>query len=179
MIHDGLRKSRWTCEKLLNGSPFPEFPFRDGTWIGVVFNRDMHGIAGVPADVFQSVLDAMAEFGEHLLTFVPAVDSLGGSDDAFPVTDLANWQQYLCFLKRIDFCPEYYLVSSRGTVLFWFDADAVVVGGRAEVIRCAVAHLGGMDGVLLRSTSDFGVSLGDAQSDVATYIGNLAHLPKC
>ena len=170
-------KGRLFCENLLNDAPFPDFPFKDPSWIGLVFNRDLHGISGLPYDVFEAILNSVKALGEDRLTFVPAVTPLSGSDKEFPSAEVADWHEYIRFLKSMDFCPEYYLVSDRGSVLFWFDPDTVVIGGVAEVIQSAARCLGGMDGLMVRSADAFGVSLGDSRSDVAVYIKNLGHAP--
>ncbi|MGH8084025.1 MAG: hypothetical protein ACREPV_01940 [Lysobacter sp.] len=160
------------CHELLNDQPFPAFPFSNPRWLGFIFNRDLYGVAGIPRDVFESVLASLKVSGEARLIFVPAVTPLDGGP-GFPVMELVDWQEYLAFLKGIDFCPEYYLVTADGSVLFWFDPDAVVVGGVPEVMRGAADHLGSVDKVMRRSADDFGVSVSDAASDVAAYIRNL------
>lgn len=163
------------CSDLLSGVEFPAFPFANNNWYGLVFNRDCHGRGGVPKDVFEAMVDAAnVDCDDHLL-FVPAVLPLDGAPP-FSERKFRTWDQYLALLSDSGYCPEYFVVNPQGSMLFWVDPDASVVGADRNIVEIAVRTLGGLQEVIRRSADEFGVEVGDPESDVAAYIRALAHL---
>jgi len=49
------------CRSLLNGQPFPAFPFSDPDWLGFIFNRDLHNAAGVSTELFEAAATAASQ----------------------------------------------------------------------------------------------------------------------
>ena len=172
MTQNILRSRSASGYELLNDQPFPAFPFCDPSWIGFAFNRDLYGEAGVPKEVFESVLAETKTSGITRLTFEPGVTPLDESPP-FPRRELSGWDEYMAFVKAIDFCPEYFLVATNRSLLFWFDPETVVVGGAHGVMAKAADHLGGMNKIMSRSANEFGVAVNDPKSDMATFIRNL------
>lgn len=158
---------------LLSDQPFPAFPFRDSRWIGFVLNRDLYGAAGVPRDVFEAVTASLSNAsGSTRLIFESGVVPLG-DHGGFLSRELSGWDEYVSLVKSMDFCPDYYLTSLDRSVIFWFDPETVVVGGRPEVMHEVIDSLGGKNEIRERSAHDFGVTLRDPDSKIATYIQNL------
>ncbi|MGA6540358.1 MULTISPECIES: hypothetical protein [Stenotrophomonas] len=164
-----------SIEDLLSFSDFPGFPFKDKTWLGIFLNRDLYGAPGVPRAVFDSLVFGLGLRGAMPLKFVPALTSPVGVE-CFPWTELSDWCDYVKFIDRIDFCPEYYLVSRDFSVLLWFDPEAVVVGGDASLISEVAQALGGMECLAQQSAREFGVELDDGRSDVAAFIREISGL---
>lgn len=169
----GGATDREFCRSLLNGQPFPGFPFSDPNWLGFIFNRDLHNAAGVSRELFEALITPADASVAFEFTFVPALRPLEGVFD-FPIAQLSDWEGYLNLIASLPFCPEYYLLRTDGAVILWFDPDAVVVGGTPDVMTSAASHLGGMEALTRQSAEEFGVSLSDANSEIATYIRNLA-----
>lgn len=161
--------------EFLNAESFPGRPFRKEDWIGLVFNRDMHGVAGFPEAVFEAIEDSLLlrRDGEKL-NFVPAV---------FPVDDeptlsravISGWAEYINHLRKIDYFPEYYLAPPSLSCLVWVDPDATVVGGARDIMEGVFNNIGGLEVGMRRSADEFGVELDSAESKMAAFIRALAN----
>lgn len=161
-------------EKVLSDQQFPAFPFKDKTWRGLFFNRDLHGLGGVPKSIFDALINQLEARGAMPLWFVPAV-TVSSGEDVFPYADIDGWGRYVDLLGCLGFFPEYYLVPADRSILLWFDPETVLVGGGAELISAIAGNCGGEELARL-SVKEFGVTLDDHCSDVAVFIKRISGL---
>lgn len=168
---------RESIEALLSSSEFPGFPFRSKSWLGILLNRDLYGFPGVSQEIFDNLVSSLVLRGAMPLSFVPALTSPVGGE-CFPSTELGGWCDYVEFIGRTDFCPEYYLVSNDLSLLLWFDPETVIVGGDAALISGVAESFGGMEYLAQQSARAFGVVLDDGTSDVAAFIRGISGLVK-
>lgn len=175
MINEERRICSVINEELLNAESFPNRPFKKPDWVGLVFNRDEHGLAGFPREVFEAIQTSLRSKPDYeKLIFVPAV---------FPVDDeptlgasvISGWAEYLAHLGGIDYFPEYYLVTPSLSCLIWVDSDASVVGGARNMMEEVFDRIGGLDFAMRRSAEEFGVDLHSTESQIASYIRSLAN----
>ncbi|WP_367346180.1 hypothetical protein [Stenotrophomonas bentonitica] len=175
MSQDSTAIERDLIERLFGDKAFPAFPFKNETWIGLLLNRDLHGLPGLPMVIFDALVSSLEAREEMPFTFVPALTSMEGAD-AFPCIEVRDWRSYLALLGRLDFCPEYYLRSAGFSVLLWFDPESVLIGGDADLVQNVAEEFGGMECLARRCADEFGVALEDSSSEVAAFIRSIGHL---
>lgn len=157
---------------------FPKFPFRDPNWRGLVFNRDKHGAAGLRREVFEAFLRVALHGGEAtFIGFLPAVSTDGIEDTSFDIAALpATWEAYETFMRRINFCPEYFLLDASLSWIVWVDSDAVVLGCPKDQMESVYRALGGMECAKASMLEEFGITVA-SRSPMAVYITALLHGP--
>lgn len=157
---------------VLEGSAFPQSPFKKAGWRGLAFNRDAHGNGGLPRKVFDSVLSTARNRGSKEFLLIPAAFSIphGPESDICVITD---WNDYILALNRTEFLPEYYVSDREFSFVIWVDPDASVLGASKGLIDQALACIGDFEDVQTECAAEFGVLLDDPASKMASYLRNL------
>ncbi len=157
--------------EVFSNRPFPENPFKHDDWVGVIFNRDKYGAAGIPRETFESLARCVESTGRGRgeFLFTPAVCNIESGQNDFPAFTFRSWGEYLAAMRRMRFCPEFYLTDQTLDWIVWVDPDASVIGGRSKFLSEAIDTEGGPHQVLVKSLNGFGIREDDRLNPVNKY----------